>query len=88
MAFYRTMLNASGFGDALMSSIVTGRDADTLVDALGAIGDEATGRAYVAAYRTAGVTLPAVRPITFPDAAWYRPTLEAGAGLVGRVSLT
>ena len=32
------------------------------------------------AYRDAGVTLPAVRPITFPDAPWYRPTLEAAAG--------
>src|SRR5205085_576288 len=29
--------------------------------------------------RRAGVTLPAVRPITFPDAPWYRRTLEAAA---------
>jgi len=26
------------------------------------------------------VTLPAVRPITFPDAPWYRRTLEEAAG--------
>ena len=38
------------------------------------------GRTFVAAHREAGVTLPAVRPIAFPDAAWYRPTLEAAAG--------
>ena len=27
----------------------------------------------------AGVTLPAIRPITFPDAPWYRRTLEDAA---------
>ena len=30
-------------------------------------------------YREAGVTLPAVRPIGFPDATHYEPTVEAGA---------
>ena len=80
LPFYRTMLKASGFGDALHTFDTTGRTPDILMDALGAIGDEATGRAFVEAHRAAGVTLPAVRPITFPDAAWYRPTLEAGAG--------
>ena len=30
--------------------------------------------------RHAGVTLPAIRPITFPDAPWYRATLEQAAG--------
>jgi hypothetical protein len=33
----------------------------------------------MAAYREAGVTLPAIRPIGFPDAPHYLPTLEAGA---------
>lgn len=80
LPFYRTMLEVSGFGDALHAFDVTGETPEALVDALGAIGDEAAGRAYVAAHRTAGVTLPAVRPITFPDAPWYRPTLEAAAG--------
>jgi hypothetical protein len=47
--------------------------------ALGAVGDAATARAYLQAYRDAGVTLPAVRPITFPDAPWYRRTLEEAA---------
>lgn len=79
LPFYRTMLEASGFGNALHTFDATGETPDALVGALGAIGDEATGRAYVAAHRTAGVTLPAVRPITFPDAPWYRPTLEAAA---------
>lgn len=78
--FYRTLLEASGFGAALRAFDATGETPRALVDTLGAIGDEATGRAFVAAHRAAGVTLPAVRPITFPDAPWYRPTLEAAAG--------
>jgi hypothetical protein len=44
------------------------------------VGDAALARARVQAYREAGVTLPAVRPITFPDAPWYRRTLEDAAG--------
>jgi hypothetical protein len=32
---------------------------------------------FVSAYRDAGVTLPAVRPIGFPDAPNYQPTVEA-----------
>jgi hypothetical protein len=52
---------------------------ETLAAALGAVGDATAGRAYVAAYRDAGVTLPAIRPITFPDAPWYRRSLEAAA---------
>jgi hypothetical protein len=31
----------------------------------------------VAAHRDAGVTLPALRPIGFPDAPHYEPTIEA-----------
>ncbi|HSE06238.1 MAG TPA: hypothetical protein VLK35_18975, partial [Methylomirabilota bacterium] len=50
---------------------------DRLVAALGGIGDFRTVAAFVAAYREAGVTLPAVRPIGFPDAPHYQPTLEA-----------
>jgi F420-dependent oxidoreductase-like protein len=80
LPFYRAMLDASGFGDAVRAFDATAETPTTLVDALGAIGDEATGRAFVAAHRAAGVTLPAVRPITFPDAPWYRSTLEAAAG--------
>ena len=35
---------------------------------------------------SAGVTLPAIRPITFPDAPWYRRTLEEAVPLVTRVA--
>jgi alkanesulfonate monooxygenase SsuD/methylene tetrahydromethanopterin reductase-like flavin-dependent oxidoreductase (luciferase family) len=79
LPFYRAMLAASGHGGAL-AKFDAGKPApDSLLDALGAIGDAAHCRAYVDAYRAAGVTLPAVRPIAFPDAPWYRATLEAAA---------
>jgi len=85
LPFYRTMLAASGFGEDLAAF---DRDKgkypspgpaipDRLAAALGGIGDVQVVREYVAAYRRAGVTLPAVRPIAFPDAPHYRPTLEA-----------
>ena len=51
------------------------------MQALGAIGDAAAVAGLVTAYRKAGVTLPAIRPIGFPDAPHYRPTLEACAAL-------
>ena len=80
LPFYRAMLAASGHGPAL-AQVDGGTPApDSLLQALGAIGNAAHCRAYVDAYRTAGVTLPAVRPIAFPDAPWYRTTLEAMAG--------
>src|SRR5438477_441200 len=47
--------------------------------ALGGIGSADTARAFLEAYRRSGVTLAAVRPITFPHAPWYRRTLEAAA---------
>ena len=34
-------------------------------------------RDFVAAHREAGVTLPAIRPIGFPDALHSLPTVEA-----------
>jgi len=80
LPFYRAMLAASGFGEELAAfdRDPSGRSVpDRLAQALGGIGDRAVLRAYVAAYRSAGVTLPAVRPIAFPDAPHYRPTLEA-----------
>ena len=80
LPFYRAMLEASGLGEALREFDRTGQTPDVLADRLGAIGSAETARAYVAEYRRAGVTLPAVRPITSPDAPWYRPTLEAAAG--------
>ncbi len=80
LPFYRTMLAASGFGEELAAfdRDRSGRSVpDRLAQALGGIGDRAALRQYVALYRSAGVTLPAVRPIGFPDAPHYHPTLEA-----------
>lgn len=78
--FYRAMMQSAGLGDGVAVFDRTGEVPETLADALGGIGDVRAGRAYVDAYRKAGVTLPAVRPITFPDAPWYRRTIEAAAG--------
>ncbi len=84
LPFYRTMLRASGFEDALAAfdrdrARRTPADAvpATLADALGRIGDRTAVRAYVEAYRAAGVTLPVVRPIGPPEAPYARATLEA-----------
>ncbi|MGH7392496.1 MAG: LLM class flavin-dependent oxidoreductase [Candidatus Rokuibacteriota bacterium] len=80
LPFYRAMMESSGLGAELAAY---DRDKDVppgLARALGAVGDAATGRAFLQSYRDAGVTLPAVRPITFPDAPWYRATLEAASG--------
>jgi alkanesulfonate monooxygenase SsuD/methylene tetrahydromethanopterin reductase-like flavin-dependent oxidoreductase (luciferase family) len=87
LPFYRAMLNASGFGEALAafdrarSQAASPAQAvpDQLVEALGGIGDGSVVRSYETAYRQAGVTLPAIRPIGFPDAPHYRPTLQAFA---------
>ena len=88
LPFYRAMLAASGFGEDLAAfdrerSAYSSPDRgipNRLAAALGGIGDGHIVREYVAAYRRAGVTLPTVRPIGFPDASHYRPTLEALAG--------
>jgi alkanesulfonate monooxygenase SsuD/methylene tetrahydromethanopterin reductase-like flavin-dependent oxidoreductase (luciferase family) len=85
LPFYRAMLTAGGFGQELAAFDAEkarhpspGRAVpDRLATALGGIGDEGAIGSFVAAHREAGVTLPAVRPIGFPDAAHYRPTLEA-----------
>ena len=79
LPFYRAMLETSGFADALREFDGTGAVPVSLADALGGIGDAGAARAFMADYRAAGVTLPAVRPITFPDAPWYRRTLEEAA---------
>jgi alkanesulfonate monooxygenase SsuD/methylene tetrahydromethanopterin reductase-like flavin-dependent oxidoreductase (luciferase family) len=78
--FYRTMMQAAGLGEPVAAFDRTGEVPETLAEALGGIGEAGAARAYVDAYRKAGVTLPAVRPITFPDAPWYRRTIEAAAG--------
>jgi hypothetical protein len=82
LPFYRAMLEKSGFA-AEISEWDRARDpatvADRLVDGLGAIGDAPALERLVTAYREAGVTLPAIRPIGFPDASHYLPTLEVGS---------
>ncbi len=80
LPFYRAMLEKSGFAADLAAFDRSTRSdgvSDRLATALGGIGDFRTLSAFVAAHREAGVTLPAVRPIGFPDAAHYVPTVEA-----------
>jgi alkanesulfonate monooxygenase SsuD/methylene tetrahydromethanopterin reductase-like flavin-dependent oxidoreductase (luciferase family) len=81
LPFYRAMLEESGFSAELRAYDRTPRpDAvpDRLASALGAVGDFNMLSAFVAANRAAGVTLPALRPMGFPDAPHYLPTVEAG----------
>ena len=80
LPFYRAMLEQSGFAadvQAFDRAPGPGAVSDRLVAALGGIGDFRTVSTFIAAYRDAGVTLPAVRPIGFPDAPHYQPTVEA-----------
>lgn len=82
LPFYRAMLEQSGFAPEIAAYDRAPKPEsvpDRLVAALGGIGDFRTVSAFVTAYREAGVTLPAVRPIGFPDATHYEPTVEAGA---------
>ena len=82
LPFYRAMLEKSGFGPELAAyDRAPSPEAvpDRIAGALGAVGDYRTLAAFVTAHREAGVTLPAIRPIGFPDAPHYLPTLEAGA---------
>jgi 5,10-methylenetetrahydromethanopterin reductase len=80
LPYYRAMLESAGLGAGLREFDRTGETPASVAEALGAVGDAAAARALVRAYRDAGVTLPAVRPITFPDAPWYRRSLEEAAG--------
>jgi hypothetical protein len=84
LPFYRAMLEQSGFGadiarfDRAPSPAAV---SDRLAGALGAIGDFRLIAEFVAAHRAAGVSLPALRPIAFPDAPHYLPTIEAASSL-------
>jgi len=82
LPFYRGMLEKSGFGAEIAAWDRASTPAavpDRLADALGAVGDAPALGRLVGAYREAGVTLPAIRPIAFPDAPHYLATLEAGS---------
>jgi F420-dependent oxidoreductase-like protein len=84
LPFYRAMLEKSGFGGKVAAwdrAPVPASVGDGLVRGLGAIGDQAAVASLVTAYRQAGVTLPAIRPIGFPGAPHYLPTLEVGGSL-------
>jgi alkanesulfonate monooxygenase SsuD/methylene tetrahydromethanopterin reductase-like flavin-dependent oxidoreductase (luciferase family) len=81
LPFYRAMLRQSGFAAELDASDRAPGPAsisERLAESLSAVGDFKTIAAFVAAHRAAGVTLPALRPIGFPDALHYLPTVEAG----------
>ncbi len=80
LPFYRAMLEASGLGKEIAAFDRSGEVAEPLTRAVGAVGKPDAGRAFVRAYRDAGVTLPAIRPITSPDAPWYRRSLEEASG--------
>jgi F420-dependent oxidoreductase-like protein len=82
LPFYRAMLEQSGFRAEVAAYDRAPRPdsvPDRLASALSAVGDFKALSAFVSAHREAGVTLPAVRPIGFPDALHYEPTVEAGA---------
>src|SRR4030095_6969730 len=79
LPFYRAMLEASGLGKELAAFDRAGEVAEGLTRAVGAVGQPHGAQAFVRAYRDAGVTLPAIRPITWPEASWYRRTLEEAA---------
>jgi F420-dependent oxidoreductase-like protein len=82
LPFYRAMLLHSGFAAELAAYDRAPRPdsvPEAFVSALAAVGDFKTLERFVALHREAGVTLPAVRPIGFPDALHYLPTIEAAS---------
>ena len=82
LPFYRAMLEQSGFGAGdrrLRPRARARRGPRPPRGGLGAIGDYRAIADFIAAHREAGVTLPAVRPIAFPDAPHYLPTIEAAS---------
>jgi F420-dependent oxidoreductase-like protein len=79
LPFYRAMLQAAGLRAEVAAFDREGVVPIAMAEALGGLGSPEAAREYVDAYRRAGTTLPAIRPITFPDAPWYRRTLEEAA---------
>ncbi len=87
LPFYQRMLELSGLSEEV-AAFKREREKRAspgeavplrLAEALGGIGGSERVRAFIGEHRKAGVTLPAVRPIGFPDAPHYRPTLEASS---------
>src|SRR5687767_10299084 len=79
LPFYRAMLETAGLHAELTAFDRDGAVPAAMAEALGGLGSAGAARDYVDAYRRAGTTLPAIRPITFPEAPWYRRTLEEAA---------
>ena len=79
LPFYRAMLEAAGLGSEVAAFDRDGVVPAAMAEALGGLGSVQAARDYVDAYRRAGATVPAIRPITFPDAPWFRRTLEEAA---------
>ena len=79
LPFYRVMLETAGLRREIAEFDRDGEVPAAMAEALGGLGTAEAARGYVDAYRRAGATLPAIRPITFPDAPWYRRTLEEAA---------
>jgi alkanesulfonate monooxygenase SsuD/methylene tetrahydromethanopterin reductase-like flavin-dependent oxidoreductase (luciferase family) len=79
LPFYRAMLETAGLGAELAAFDRDGVVPTAMAEVLGGVGTPEAARNYVDAYRRAGTTLPAIRPVAFPDAPWYRRTLEEAA---------
>jgi F420-dependent oxidoreductase-like protein len=79
LPFYRAMLEAAGLRAEVAAFDRDGTVTVAMAETLGGLGSPEAAREYVDAYRRAGVTLPAIRPITFPEAPWYHRTLEEAA---------
>ena len=79
LPFYRAMLETAGLRAEIAAFDRDGAVPTAMAEVLGGLGSAEAARAYVDAYRRAGTTLPAIRPIMFPDAPWYRRTLEEAA---------
>ncbi len=78
LPYYRAMFEASGYAADVAQFDRTGAVSEHIAQALGCVGNAAELAAWVKRYRQAGVTLPAIRLIGWPQASWWRATLEAG----------
>jgi alkanesulfonate monooxygenase SsuD/methylene tetrahydromethanopterin reductase-like flavin-dependent oxidoreductase (luciferase family) len=77
LPYYRAMFEASGYGADVAQFDRTGVVSEHVAQALGRVGNAADLAAWVRRYRKAGVTLPAIRLIGWPQASWWRATVEA-----------
>jgi alkanesulfonate monooxygenase SsuD/methylene tetrahydromethanopterin reductase-like flavin-dependent oxidoreductase (luciferase family) len=77
LPYYRAMFEASGYAADVSRFDREAVVSEHIAQALGCVGSAADLAAWVGRYRHAGVTLPAVRPIGWPHAPWWRATVEA-----------